>query len=108
LLAALGGAALAGMFWAALPVLAQKGNQPAVKPQPLQQTPPSQAASNVLVGQEFRLVDPNGRIRARLTPAPEEGVNLAIYHRDGKYMTVYRLDSRALPGMTQMPIPKTE
>lgn len=58
-----------------------------------------------LVVEEIRLVDSQGKIRAKITPSPgEEGVTLALYHRDGRHATLYRLNPTGLPTMSLVPI----
>ncbi len=58
-----------------------------------------------VVAEEITLVDSHGKARAKITPSPgEEGVSLALYHRDGKYATLYRLNPTGLPTMTLVPI----
>jgi hypothetical protein len=74
-----------------------------------QKAPPSPVPSNVLVAEEIRLVDKAGKVRARVMPSTGDvGISLAIYHKDGKHMTVYRLGPEGLPGLDVLPIPKTE
>ncbi len=59
-----------------------------------------------LVAEEIRLVDPQGRPRAKITASPgEEGVTLALYHKDGKHMTLYRLNPTGLPSISLVPLP---
>lgn len=74
----------------------------AQKTQP-SQTPTSQKS---LVAEEIRLVDAQGRPRARINASPgEEGVTLALYHRDGKHLTLYRLNPTGLPSISLVPLP---
>jgi hypothetical protein len=64
-------------------------------------------ASHVLVTEEVRLMDKAGKVRARVMPSTGEvGVSVAIYHKDGKHMTVYRLGPEGLPGLDVLPVPK--
>ena len=86
------GGALSSLLLIGLPALAQKASPP---PSP----------QNVLVAEEFRLVDAQGRTRAKITPLSDEGLTLALYHRDGKHMTLYRLTPTGLPTITLSPLP---
>lgn len=90
----LGALVSAGAFlgW---PVWAQKAQS--------SQNPPPQRS---LVAEEIRLVDPQGRPRAKINASPgEEGVTLALYHRDGKHLTLYRLNPTGLPSISLVPLP---
>lgn len=87
--------ALLGGICLGWPALAQKAQFPAK----------TQAAGSLVV-EEIRLVDAAGKPRARITPAPgEEGVTLALYHRDGRHMTLYRLNPTGLPTISLVPVP---
>jgi|GEM_PF-1367381 hypothetical protein len=66
---------------------------------------PSGSFQKRVVAEEITLVDSNGKARAKITPSPgEEGVSLALYHRDGRYATLYRLNPTGLPTMTLVPL----
>jgi len=69
-----------------------------------QHAPPGPFQKRV-VAEEITLVDSHGKARARITPSPgEEGVSLALYHRDGRYATLYRLNPTGLPTVTLVPL----
>lgn len=81
-----------GLGW---PALAQRA----------QSASPSQGPKS-LVAEEIRLVDAQGKPRARITPSPgNEGVTLALYHKDGKHLTLYRLNPTGLPTVSLVPLP---
>ncbi len=89
------GAALCTVFFLGWPAWAQRAQ-------------PSQASSHQksLVAEEIRLVDSQGRPRAKINASPgDEGVTLALYHRDGKYLTLYRLNPTGLPSISLVPLP---
>jgi hypothetical protein len=91
------GGILLGCLAMGWPALAQKSASP-------QKPVPPMDPQKILTAQEIRLVDASGKSRAKITPAPEEGVHLALYHRDGKHMTLYRLNPTGLPSMSFMPV----
>lgn len=73
-----------------------------------QKAQPSQTASSPksLVAEEIRLVDAQGRPRAKINASPgDEGVTLALYHKDGKHLTLYRLNPTGLPSISLVPLP---
>jgi hypothetical protein len=94
LLAGLGGGILLTYLWAGTFAHAQKAPQPPV-------------AIGVVTAEEIRLVDKAGKPRAKITPLGEEGISVAIYHRDGRRMTIYRIPPEGLPTMSFMPVPLT-
>ncbi len=67
-----------------------------------------QAQPGVVSAEEFRLVDQAGKPRAKITPLGAEGISVAIYHRDGKRMTIYRIPPEGLPTMSFVPVPGTQ
>lgn len=70
------------------------------------QSSQSALAQRSLVAEEIRLVDAQGRPRAKINASPgEEGVTLALYHKDGKHMTLYRLNPTGLPSISLVPLP---
>lgn len=95
----LGGFCLGGLLSAAAfvgwPAFAQKA-----------QPGPSPSSQRSIVAEEIRLVDAQGRPRAKINASPgEEGVTLALYHRDGKHLTLYRLNPTGLPSISLVPLP---
>lgn len=89
------GAVLSALVFVGWPAFAQKAQ-------------PGQAATwqKSLVAEEIRLVDAQGRPRAKINASPgEEGVTLALYHRDGKHLTLYRLNPTGLPSISLVPMP---
>lgn len=66
----------------------------------------SQTAYKTLVVEEIHLVDPQGRIRAKIVSSPgEEGVSLTLYHKDGRHATLYKLNPTGLPNINLIQLP---
>ena len=95
LLAGLVGGALLFALSMGTPALAQK-------------TPQVQTQPGVVSAEEFRLVDQAGKPRAKITPLGAEGISVAIYHREGKRMTIYRIPPEGLPTMSFVPVPGSQ
>ncbi|MEJ5378108.1 MAG: hypothetical protein WHX93_16145 [bacterium] len=89
------GVAMCTVFFLGWPAWAQRA-----------QTSQASSPQRSLVAEEIRLVDSQGRPRAKINASPgDEGVTLALYHKDGKHLTLYRLNPTGLPSISLVPLP---
>ncbi len=54
-------------------------------------------SARLVCGEEFRLLNRQGLLRAKFEVTPGDGIVVAFYHKDGKRRTVYEFTAEGVP-----------
>lgn len=54
-------------------------------------------SARLVCGEEFRLLNRQGVLRAKFEVTPGDGIVVAFYHKDGKRRTVYEFTTDGVP-----------
>lgn len=54
-------------------------------------------SARLVIGEEFRLLNRQGALRAKFEVTPADGIVVALYHKDGKRRTVYEFTPEGVP-----------
>ncbi len=54
-------------------------------------------SARLVCGEEFRLLNRQGVLRAKFEVTPGDGIVVAFYHKDGKRRTVYEFTAEGVP-----------